>query len=1007
MSEKLPVFAKIVAACNGNAKKAEQVYNELVKKYFNSVSLFGSVGDSDANAREFKATNGNNGGKKKGSGNSDDMEVDEDTARKAGEKQKDRWMGEEEVLPPAKRAKIARVSDSASSSSAQDAMGIDPVAGTELPYDILKQFVVEMKAMTMVNKTLRDYDEMLQSRYERPLSLKLVRLDLRYPDCYISEMQTLAMCMHPFHGLRSIAAYLCGMMVYNGSGRVTMYGVNGIAGVEDVIVPHYPTDSMEGCVYHKHPYSDFESIHGFCDAALIESIDGLAKELRKLIRTNDDTYMPYRLFKILERRVEMHESRIEFHSLHSQDKKTGAAKNAIWLQWQKDAAELLSEYQIAILSAWRSKYLGSIYPHGAAIARDAQARIISLGMTAMDHFHVSYEYMDYIQENIVLAAVKKRFRTPLFTTPVFDLEKCPKFLKYETENGPVLDWLKLLEAIKNRKDLRNIDDNIPPYPDDVDTDTGSLYRRAAESPLSEQEVEFSKVARSIEYVANTFMVIGERRGRMKKMDIESKDLVETGIDISGMEPLFSPELWIADQNKCAQSMLAVFVNNACWNAHAIDYICGGKLSPLMISENAANVALRKEPRFPVHWLVKCGRVRIKLPRIEIKEAVVEICFPKSKFIEPKVDQGDYGLLGHTTESDLTNYISMNTVEGAVLTYMLLQGVGLDFGIQWTESKPIMNAVRLPRFFIMEKYMEPKGEIVKAVFAPSTPATFIFSFMTKSFLFFDRHDGHLESKFAVRSMPVYRAEWVPRYVANIRDGAAKSHNKHSGITYSTYLRFAALAAVTLYRAIGKHGSLEAVLDDRTDVRPWAMLHLAATFEKSTITYDCSLLEEFSLALKASGGARDQTVSATLNQRRIGSGLGKSRLAGADFNTPAVVAKSFSKEVAEFTLQGRKCFNHKFIDAAYTACYKDLSRPVTVLDWDGLNSFFRLVHVSSGLRKAWGMFLDGKIGAVALILHGQTMSALAFEEKMEQMSTYWQQRSYRLTLEKKIPPLANLE
>lgn len=539
MSDKLPVYGRILDLCGGNRSAADKVYAELVQKYYNTVGFFGTF-DARKSGRddraEFQATNDGERIKRKRKDDDDDaMEVDsdaeseEDAAKTVAVEQSNAWLGDPAAEPPAaKRTKIEETSESSATldvavsepiQSEEDVSGTGFVGDLPFPPELMRQFVVEMKAMSMVNKTLKDMEADVRGQYYRVGALVQPDADMRYPDCFAHELYTVALCFHPLRCLEALAAYMCGMMIVEN-------------GFEFRVKPQ----SMANVEIYEITTEDRPSLWLNCNAETYDRVEELTQKLTNTIAATDagEYSLARRLEKVLLKRLELLDDDVSGVKIGRTEKEEEA-----YMTWMNEALNVAGELKIAILRSWQRSYIGSIFASGDVFVKTSSIAILHASHETTQGTTSSF-YSEIIARDFLETCWAKRFRPGAFEQPIFDLEK----------NQDVLEKMKQYPQLaQGTVDIM-----------DSQTNMRLEFLDLIAAPTSEYDRKLSEFQSLLATWLEICVTAIDIQTKQTEPALTVSELLKGPKNYDVFSSLFSVDFWNENKNACIQSACSFIVN---------------------------------------------------------------------------------------------------------------------------------------------------------------------------------------------------------------------------------------------------------------------------------------------------------------------------------------------------------------------------------------------------------------------------------------------------------------
>lgn len=474
MSKRFSVHKKLVALCQGDTARANVIYDELVRRYYNTVSTFDGIyprqeddgeekqaktafeqtqplwGAIPASDRKKKIADSklyldriSNKDYQPGPGTTfqiafqDPVPTELDGLRSAyldftcdGNVEKfDSTASVREAID-----RLVGMSDG-SSERATTIMNVD------IPMDILKALALEIKSMSLVNKDFYMLEGERRMAYVRPAAAALVELDLTFLDTYESEMQSVALCMHPLIGTSAIAAYSAGM-----------FAQIGAAYVKETMLPHSGSDPLAVTIStlpNNNLYApDFTDRSG--GVILRGQVELLHRSLSLAMQNRVALPGQIEIRSCLEEWLQLYDrSRVESLIDLTDD------LNKEWRAWRLRALQCTRVAQTFILEKWRQNVLGSVFPMGDAFIESSINHMLrSVEFTGSVDISASETYVQNVLGTFYYECLAKKCHRKLADGSLFVLDgRTPPFEEeygYHVENqqrNQNIKWMSPYEII--------------------------------------------------------------------------------------------------------------------------------------------------------------------------------------------------------------------------------------------------------------------------------------------------------------------------------------------------------------------------------------------------------------------------------------------------------------------------------------------------------------------------------------------------------------------------------
>ena len=555
MESKLPTYAKLVSLCNGDKSKANRIYDELVRRYYNTVSVFdgiyvnpesvefeptqpvySSVGTQTSNVSralnaQFYLVRLN---KENYLSNSKLYEERDqvknysigdvvsgypnlDTVRK------DYLDMTEEMYASKKLLDSKSIGDEIDNLLGNSDDAAPVLAGVQIPMDILKMFAVEIKSMSMVNRDLQYLEEDMRTQYKRLASIADVRLDLTYLDTYESEIFTVALCMHPIMGISAIAAYHAGMFAQVGAKYVK---IAQSAKPDEVPRMWNIRMSSKNSLYSP----DFTKTNLRAETAELVAALSTAMRNRSVPPVQSDVKVR------LEKWIKLFDETVggNYSEQELADK---------WADWHMLTLKVTRSAQVEILQKWRENVIGSVFPSGLAfIDNSIEHMINSVKTIGTVNFNISATMFLNILGTFYKTSLTKRCNRKLAQGAFIDVTKNMKFMKsfqkaVQEENGKNddIEW----------EDLRPL---VSSYAKFVNAPT------AADRQLALLDIKIL-AGRLSDYTTL------REESQVGPIRLDRFNLRESPLDVNVFRHAFPASVWEKNEKRCVASAVILYLRS--------------------------------------------------------------------------------------------------------------------------------------------------------------------------------------------------------------------------------------------------------------------------------------------------------------------------------------------------------------------------------------------------------------------------------------------------------------
>lgn len=461
MSKHFAVHAKVVALCKGDVQKADRVYDELVRRYYNTLATFdGNYVEFDEQS-QFKATEAFGGG---GGGTldndfralatgaaqylslvSDEKYVKKDDSAKFEELRQCYLKFHEQVTRGYSESSTGNENFKEKATQMlglplSDAMDLGTIVimDVQVPFDVLKLLALEVKTLSLANRDLYNLEMDRRAHYTRPGALSYEATDLTFPHLYEAEIMSATLCMHPVFGLEALAAYILGYFIQ----PAPRYLDTGVPSLERGGNKWYSFEvDIQNCLYSP----------GAWQANLDRISDLHASLASALKKSQGNNYSGY---------AEVRDRLSEWLAISRMVTDSSLNKRQArleWAAWRLRALSTTKDVQMFILNMWRQQTIGIVFAHGFAFIETAiQQTTRTVELTGSIDFNIQRVYMRHIMFHFYRECLVKKFDRKIASGPVWDITKNKTFLErykkhcdnYEIEEDETLAPLSIVNAYR-------------------------------------------------------------------------------------------------------------------------------------------------------------------------------------------------------------------------------------------------------------------------------------------------------------------------------------------------------------------------------------------------------------------------------------------------------------------------------------------------------------------------------------------------------------------------------
>ena len=553
-SSRLSVYADLVKLCSGDQKKAGFIYDQLVRRYYTTTSIFdGNYSDlspvRETARLEFAPTQDDGAGPH---AHSTMEHLAEEAASYLQLVNDVGYTGGILTMSDGSMRQLDELRDAYLEFHRRDTMSYTRNApetegfrikclrmlGCELddfgeeanatimdiviPSDIINALALEVKQLSQVNRQLRALEVYRRENYRRPGTVVPLESDLTFLDAFEAEIETVTLCMHPVFGLQAIAAYISGKYA---TCRTKQYE------------PLQQSFAKNAHPIHEIKISNRVNMYASnapAEQSLLDSITELHKDLADRLRGNSSIPEHMEVFNRLKEWIQLQ---------NTQNKSER-------VDWRLKALETTERLQKYILNMWRRQTIGIVFAHGFSFIDSAiEHTENSVKSTGFPDTNMNGVFMNHVMNYFYKECLLKKFNRKMASGPVIEFKKDPAFLQLYRQH---------IEAYKDRDDDSVITTStiIGDYREFTTGSTKRKRTRAYEGLKFEVNEAYKKTNKPC--TVPEFHITSDMNFKSPPMDI--------GV----FEHLFPPARWRDHRDQCVLSVVSLYLKSLSTNYLVLD-----------------------------------------------------------------------------------------------------------------------------------------------------------------------------------------------------------------------------------------------------------------------------------------------------------------------------------------------------------------------------------------------------------------------------------------------------